>query len=65
MGDKTDSWRDRGLGWQLRAHYDGLARQPLPERWIELIRCLDEKERLRLKAELGVRGDDDDALTRN
>jgi hypothetical protein len=43
--------RDR-LGRLLRAHYDGIAREPLPERWIELINCLDEKERLRLKAEL-------------
>ena len=65
MGDKTDGVRDGGLGWLLRAHYDGLARQPLPQRWTKLIRCLDDKERLRLKAELSVLGDDDDALTRN
>ncbi len=40
----------RGLGSLLRAHHDGLAREPLPERWTELIRCLEDKERLRLKA---------------
>ena len=45
---------DRGLGWLLRAHYDGLAREPLPERWIELMRTLDEKERLRLKTEMSM-----------
>ena len=49
----TESFRaDRGLGWLLRAHYDGLASEPLPERWSELIRTLDEKQRLRLKTEL-------------
>ena len=65
MGDKMDGVRDRSLGWLLRAHYDGLAREPLPERWAELIRCIDDKERLRLKSELSVLGDDDDKLTRN
>jgi hypothetical protein len=65
MSNKAYGARDRGLGWLLRAHYDGLARQPLPKRWTELIRCLDDQERLRLKAELSARGDDDDALTRN
>ena len=42
----------RGLGWLLRAKHDGLIREPLPERWLELINCVDEKERARLKAEL-------------
>ena len=42
----------RGLGWLLRAQYDGVMREPLPARWTELINCLDEKERTRLKAAL-------------
>lgn len=46
------------LSGLLRAHYDGLAHEPLPERWIELIDCLEEKERLRLKSELSVAGQD-------
>ena len=41
-----------GLGFLLRAHYDGLAREPLPERWVELINCLDENKRVRLKSKL-------------
>ena len=41
-----------GLGFLLRVHYDGLARAPLPERWVELINCLDEKKRARLKSGL-------------
>jgi hypothetical protein len=63
MGSRGSDSADRGLGWLLRAHYDGLAREPLPERWLELIRCLDENERLRLKAELNV--EDDERLLRN
>jgi hypothetical protein len=35
----------RGLGWMLRAKHDGLIREPLPEKWRELINRLDEKER--------------------
>ena len=42
----------RGLGWLLRAQYDGVMREPLPARWTDLINCLDEKERTRLKSEL-------------
>jgi Anti-sigma factor NepR len=42
----------RGLGWLLRAQYDRVMREPLPARWTELINCLDEKERARLKSEL-------------
>jgi hypothetical protein len=42
----------RGLGWLLRAQYDGVLREPLPARWTELISCVDEKERTRLKSEL-------------
>ena len=55
----TECFRaDRGLGWLLRAHYDGLASEPLPERWAELIRTLDEKQRLRLKTELAMETED-------
>ena len=50
----------RGLGWLLRAHYDGLAREPLPERWTELIRTLDEKQRLKLKTELCMEAEGND-----
>ena len=28
----------------LHAHYDAVAKEALPERWIDLIRYLDEKE---------------------
>lgn len=49
-----------GLGRLLRAQHDGLMREPLPARWVELINCLDEKERSRLKVELQL-GEDDDA----
>ena len=42
----------RGLGWLLRVQHEGIIREGLPARWAELINCLDEKERTRLKAEL-------------
>jgi hypothetical protein len=42
----------RGLGWLLRARFDGVIREPLPARWAELINCVDDKERARLKLEL-------------
>jgi hypothetical protein len=61
----TETYRaDRGLGWLLRAHYDGLAREPLPERWTELIRTLDEKQRLKLKTELCMDAEVKDDPTR-
>jgi hypothetical protein len=50
--DSSGAAAARGLGWLLRAQYDGVMREPLPARWTELINCLDEKERTRLKAEL-------------
>jgi hypothetical protein len=54
MGSRSFDGADaaRGLGWLLRARHDGLIREPLPEKWLELINCVDEKERARLKAEL-------------
>jgi len=39
--------------------------EPLPSRWIELMNCLDEKERARLKAELTVAGADGERPLRN
>ena len=51
MSNETDR-ANCGLSWLLRVYYDGLAREPLPERWIELMRTLDEKQRLKLKTDL-------------
>ena len=50
--DSSGAATARCLGWLLRAQYDGVMREPLPARWTELINCLDEKERTRLKSEL-------------
>ena len=50
--DSSGGAASRGLGWLLRAQLDEVIREPLPPRWIELINCLDEKERTRLKSEL-------------
>jgi hypothetical protein len=50
--DSSGAAAARGLGWLLRAQYDGVMREPLPARWTELINCLDEKERTRLKSQL-------------
>jgi hypothetical protein len=33
------------IGKVLRSHGEHLTREPLPERWVELILYLDEKER--------------------
>ena len=53
MGSRDSSGTAaRGLGWLLRAQFDGVMREPLPARWTELINCMDEKERTRLKSEL-------------
>jgi hypothetical protein len=35
-------WR---LGKALHVHFDGIANEPLPQRWIDLINYLNEKER--------------------
>jgi hypothetical protein len=50
--DHSGAYGASGLGRLLRAHHDGIIREPLPARWTELIKCLDDKERIRLKAEL-------------
>ena len=54
MGSRDSSAASaaRGLGWLLRVQHEGIIREGLPARWVELINCLDEKERARLKAEL-------------
>ena len=38
------------LGKGLQTHYDAVGKEALPERWIDLIRYLDEKERRERKA---------------
>ncbi len=60
MGSRDGSGANaaRGLGWLLRAQYDGVVRDPLPARWVELINCMDEQERARLKSELHLDGDE-------
>lgn len=35
----------RRVGTALRTRYDDLIHEPLPERWVDLIHYLDEKER--------------------
>ena len=50
--DSSGDAAARGLGWLLRTQLDGVLSEPLPARWTELINCMDEKERTRLKAEL-------------
>lgn len=65
MSEDSRRAKDRGLAFLLRAHYDGLAREPLPERWTELIRCLDEKQRLHLKADLRMQDEGVEDTTRN
>jgi hypothetical protein len=34
------------IGQRLRAQGAEMTREPLPKRWVELIHCLDERERL-------------------
>jgi hypothetical protein len=35
------------IGGQLRIQYDHLAKEPIPERWVDLINQLNEAERFR------------------
>ncbi len=62
MGSRDGSGANaaRSLGWLLRAQYDDVVRDPLPARWVELINCMDEQERNRLKSELHL--DDDETI---
>lgn len=57
-GSRSREDAARGLGRLLRAQYDGLMREPLPAHWFELINCLDERERARLKSELNLAEED-------
>jgi hypothetical protein len=34
----------RSISKALHAHYDHIEKEPLPQRWVDLIRYLDEKE---------------------
>jgi hypothetical protein len=38
------------IGKALHAHYDTVTHEPLPERWVDLITHLNEKERSQRKA---------------
>jgi hypothetical protein len=38
------------IGTPLRDQYEAILREPLPERWDELIKRLNEKERVRREA---------------
>lgn len=43
----------RRLGRRVRAHYDSVRDEPLPDRWIELMKALEARE------QRGGEGDDD------
>lgn len=34
---------EKRLGQVLRSYYDDIAKEPLPERWAQLIKCLNDK----------------------
>jgi len=46
----------RRIGTVLRVKNDDFARDPLPERWVDLIRYLDEKERMQAEARQSTTG---------
>lgn len=56
MGSRSYSGANaaRGLGWLLRARHNTLTTEELPARWVELINCIDERERERLNAALSA-----------
>ena len=39
------------LGKKLHEHYDGIANEPLPKRWVDLIARLNEQDRVRAQSE--------------
>ncbi len=41
-------WR---LGKTLHLYFDGIANEPLPKRWVELIHQLNEQDRVRAQSE--------------
>ena len=40
-----------GIGRALHAHFNDIAKQPLPERWVDLINYLNNKEQARRRAQ--------------
>jgi hypothetical protein len=34
----------RRIGKLLREHFDGVAREPIPQRWVDLINYLNQRE---------------------
>jgi hypothetical protein len=54
-----------GLGSLLRASHDSLAHEALPETWVQLMNCIDETEKKRLKAELIALGSSLDHSLKN
>ena len=43
-GTKEHTVIDRAIGTRLRALYDEVAREPVPDRFVELLRQLDDKK---------------------
>ncbi|MBN8994424.1 MAG: hypothetical protein J0H63_10285 [Rhizobiales bacterium] len=41
-GQGTDSSVERAIGSRLRAYYDELAREPVPDRFVDLLKRLDD-----------------------
>jgi hypothetical protein len=39
------------LGNMLHVHYDEIANEPIPQRWVDLIHYLNEKEKARAEAQ--------------
>jgi len=39
----TDGSVERAIGSRLRAYYDEVAREPVPERFVELLKKLDDE----------------------
>jgi hypothetical protein len=54
--DSSGDAASRGVGWLLRAQLDGVVREPLPPRWVELMNCLDDKARLKAELRFGDEG---------
>ena len=41
---ETETVIDRAIGAKLRALYDEVAREPVPDRFVELLKQLDDKK---------------------
>jgi hypothetical protein len=44
QGKEQETVIDRAIGAKLRALYDEVAREPVPDRFVELLKQLDEKK---------------------